>query len=74
MSIKKHESSITSINFAPNSKYLLSGDSSGYVKLWDIKAGKAAKEWKEGNYIKDLSFNPVYHYLSICSDERVVKT
>jgi len=33
---KQHQSNVTAISFSPNSKFLLSGDSKGYVKLWDI--------------------------------------
>jgi len=37
---RRHEHDITSLHWAPNGKFILSGDSSGHVKLWDVAAAK----------------------------------
>ena len=38
-----HESSIKTLSFSYTGNYLLSGDASGVVKIWDVQSGKIVK-------------------------------
>ena len=54
-----HTSEITSLDYSPDGKYLLSASGDMLVKLWDVKQGKEIVTRKAHNtYVYSVRFSP----------------
>ncbi len=66
----KHEAYVTVVNLHPSDKNtVLTGDFSGKLQFWDLRSGKAEKQFKgAGGKILDAVFLPRQGYLVASSD------
>lgn len=75
---KGHKSEINTISFTPDRKMVASGDESGYIRIYDLHAGKLATEilpshGKPSSSINHLIFNPQQFAMAAACGDRTVK-
>jgi WD40 repeat protein len=44
-----HQAKVTCLNFSPSGEYLVSGDSGGTVKVWDVQSGQSRRTFQTTN-------------------------
>ena len=64
---------VTSVRHSPDGRWIVSGDSHGIVKVWDLTAGKLVQEFKSQTkqVITGLAFHPHEFLLAAASDHKV---
>jgi len=63
-----------SVAFSSDSKYVLSGDSNGEVKLWDVQTGKEIRDFSgHSDIVESVAFSPNSKYVLSGSRDRQVK-
>jgi len=50
------ESYVTRIDFSPDSKYFISADDDGYVRIHDLQTGRTVNQMEFNTYIQDIEF------------------
>jgi WD40 repeat protein len=69
-----HSSSIFSLAFSPDGKYLASGSEDRTVKVWNIDSQKEVTTLQGHRYsVRSVAFSPDGKYLASGSDDKTVK-
>lgn len=65
---------VNSIDFSPDSRYLVSGGEDGALKIWDMKTGKIWKDLTEPyTNITRVRFSPDGHFVATTSRDQTIK-
>ncbi|KAK6112678.1 Utp21 specific WD40 associated putative domain family protein [Brugia pahangi] len=68
-----HRSSLTALGFSPDSKWLISADDEGFIKVWDLITNSLIDVMKCDFYCISFCFSPSGEYLATCHyDQRSV--
>ena len=66
-----HNAPISSLNFSPNGKLLISGATSGVVKLWEVSSGYLLAELeRHANMVTTATFSPNGKAIATCSFDK----
>jgi len=57
-----HEYSVKSVNFSPDSKYIVSGSDDGKIKLWNIN-GELIRTFEKDGSVYSVNFSPDDKYI-----------
>jgi WD40 repeat protein len=68
-----HELSVTSLNFSPDGKYLISGGEEGIAILWDLTGKEIARFKGHKGIIRDVTFNPDSQHIATAGDDGTVR-
>lgn len=63
-----HSNSVTSMDVSPDGKYLVSGDLSGSVILWDIPSGRQLRTFSPQGSVVLIDFSPAGNWFALTSD------
>lgn len=74
LNLNSHSSLVKSLQFSPNSKFIISGDVKGSVKLYDIVAGKQMQESEGEKAIRKIIFNPTFQKYTLLNDDQIIKS
>ncbi len=58
-----HSDMITSIEFSPDGKYLVSGSEDKTIRVWDLKSSKEKYKFKTGVPVKSVTYSPRGQYI-----------
>ena len=47
-----------SVDFGPDGKYIVTGDTDGYIELWDVRNGKSIYDREVGSAVRGIAFSP----------------
>ncbi len=68
------EYKITAVTFSPNDKRIISGDSTGYIRFWDLEQNQQTAIWKaHRNAINALAFSSEGDILATVDKEGTVR-
>lgn len=67
ITFKHGNSNITALSVDPTGQWLLSGDESGMIKIWEVSTGKSLNEWNLSEPIGDISWNPIIPSVFACA-------
>lgn len=71
---KGHKSLVTSVNYSPNEKYIVSTSMDSTARIWDVAKGSCIKVLKEHNgYPKTAHFSPDGKYIVTASSDKTNK-
>ncbi len=71
---KRHTSSVNSVSFSKDGKYIASGSNDYTVKLWDVSTGKLVKKFKgHTGWVTSVSFSNDGKYIASGSGDQTVK-
>jgi len=75
---KGHTSEVKTVSFTPDRKKVASGDENGYIRVYDLLAGKLAYEippsnGKPSSSINHILFNPQQFTMAAACGDRTVK-
>jgi len=71
---KGHRSSVWSVSFSPDGRYVLSGSWDKTLKLWDVKTGKCIRTFKGHKHgVLSVSFSPDGRYVLSGSWDKTLK-
>ncbi len=69
-----HSSSVSSVAFSPDGKYLASGSYDSTVKLWSVESQKEVTTLQgHSDYVYSVTFSPDGKYLASGSSDNTVK-
>lgn len=74
LNLNSHTSLVKSLQFSPNSKFIISGDVQGSIKLYDIVAGRYMQESNEQSPIKKIIFNPTFQKQTLLNEDCIIKS
>ena len=53
-----HSSNVSSIDFSPDGKYLVSGSSDKNIKLWEVETGREIRTFVANDMVDSVAFSP----------------
>ncbi len=69
-----HAEIVWAIAFHPNSRWLVSADMRGRMKLWDVHSGKVIRSYHgHENLVRSLAFSPDGSTMASAGDDRAIK-
>ena len=72
--LEEHTSSVSSVNFSPDGKWLASGSWDNTVKIWDANNGECIRTLSEhSHFVQSVSWSPDGKYLASGSEDKTVK-
>lgn len=73
--IKAHENSVFTVQYSPDSKYLLSGSRDAKLKLWNVFDGYTLSEQVVAHMyaINNLTYSPDKNHFVTCSMDKTIK-
>ncbi len=72
--LEGHDNLVTSVNFSPDGKTLVSGSWDGTIKLWNVETGKEIRTLKgHDGYVLSVNFSPDGKTLVSGSDDNTIK-
>ena len=66
-----HASNVVALCMDPNGRFMVSGDSSGFIMFWDIDTTKIIKRIDVSDDILQICFNPILHLITIVCKEHI---
>jgi len=69
--LKGHNSTVTSLSWSPDGKFLVSGSTDETVKVWDTVSGQEVASFIYGKNIKSVAWSPNGNYVAVGGWETV---
>lgn len=66
-----HESSVRTMAIEPSGKFLISGDSAGFVYFWDIQTAKIIKRIDFNDDVQNIEYNNTLNLITVCGKEKI---
>ena len=64
---------ITSVEFTPNSKYLITGSKDKTIRIWDLETGKEKERLKTGSPVKSITCSPYGKYILVVVSDKAMQ-
>lgn len=72
MIYKGHDSRVSCFDFSKDGIWLVSGDTTGNMKIWEANTGKCVMNYNLGKKVYSVSWNPVLPLVAVASDKNII--